>query len=402
MKKTRLLLLTVLLAFCVCATAAAASLVGTSGPSGSLPIASVTDAKGYVTTLTDGDTTTSWTREAYAAAYATDLTINLYSASVGEIWIRNGHCYSQSYYDHYDRADVIAVTLWYTSGRTSTSVTYRYRMSDSFRPTASSSGWQGGYQRLLLPTRVDGVTKIDLKIESVKQGYGRTGVTLTDIAVTRGSHATATPRRSTATPRPYVSYITPTPSPLVEYITPAPTKDVSFITPIISRPPTAPPSSGSFPSKGVPATLTRAMATRTGPGTEYDEPGTFFNAGEVVNVLTRVWDENNMLYWLQVEFYDGKVWRRAYTTQNYVSIDVNLVPNETTAPERYVMTKRSNAYFGPGTIYGYQIGSPLPVDTRVKVYAREDGWALVEYYDWGLETTRRAWVDASNMARRTD
>ena len=147
MRKARLIPLLILLMLCLCAGASASS-AASGGPGGQVYIASVYDAYGKVTTLTDGDTSTTWTRS--AAAYSPDLTINLYSATVGEIWLRSGHCYTQTYYNHFDRPSVVAVTLWYNADRyTSASVTYRYRLTDAYRPYTMSSEWNSGYQRLL-------------------------------------------------------------------------------------------------------------------------------------------------------------------------------------------------------------------------------------------------------------
>nr|MBR4280201.1 hypothetical protein [Clostridia bacterium] len=229
MRKTRLLPLLVLALVCLCGVAFAA------GPNNQAYISSITDATGNnITALMDGNTTTTWTQP--YAGYGPDLTINLYSATVGEIWIRNGHCYSQNYYDHYDRPEVISVTVWYTASRyTTSSVTYRYRLSDSYRPGASSSSWYNGYQRLLLPQEVSNATSIEITIESSISGYGYTGATITDIIVSGGVHATATPyTRPTATPKPYTQYITPTPTPYRPVITPTPNRD-EYITPTPTR-----------------------------------------------------------------------------------------------------------------------------------------------------------------------
>ena len=121
-------------------------------------------------------------------------------------------------------------------------------MSDSIRPNVSSGAWYNGYQRILLPQQLTGVTRIELTIESAVQGYGRTGATITDIIVASGSHATATPyTRVTATPQPYVQYITPTPPPQVPRVAPPP--------PAPRRAPSPPPrlvrSSSSRPLRPV-------------------------------------------------------------------------------------------------------------------------------------------------------
>ena len=432
MKKSHLIPLLVILLLSLCASASAASLVGSSGPANQVYIASVTDANGAnVPALTDGSTATTWTKS--TSGYGADLTINLYSATVGEIWIRNGHCYSQNYYNHYDRPDVVAVTLWYPANRyTTTSVTYRYRMSDSFRPNTTSSAWNNGYQRILLPQVYSGVTKIELTVESSTQGYGRTGATITDVIVAQGSHATAAPAsRVTATPRPYVQYITPTPR--VELVTPAPnpTRDVTIIVPqatqtpplvsLITPPPrpqatatpltptmpvaTTPPitlPTDPYPSVGVVARLTKTAATRSGPSNYYDEPGSFFEAGDQVNVVSKAWDPENELWWFQIEFSYRGEWMRAYTPENRIDLDPELVPTENDLSDSREVLFDHRVYFGPGENYRMYKVSMLYEGSKADVYAVEeiDGvlWAQIHYHDYAIGENRRGWVPAEVLS----
>ncbi|MBQ8202305.1 MAG: hypothetical protein IJZ74_11135 [Clostridia bacterium] len=433
MRKARLIPLLILLMLCLCAGASASS-AASGGPGGQVYIASVYDAYGKVTTLTDGDTSTTWTRS--AAAYSPDLTINLYSATVGEIWLRSGHCYTQTYYNHFDRPSVVAVTLWYNADRyTSASVTYRYRLTDAYRPYTMSSEWNSGYQRLLLPQKYNGVTRIELTIESTINGYGSTGATLTDVIIAQGQHATATPAyRGTATPRPHVEYVTPTPgptqnvqyltpvptaTPLVQLITPTPTlniivptREVVLLTPVptstplvqlltpvpTSTPlvelltPTPAPDLPTFPSEGIPAALLRSMATRTGPGTRYDEPGTFFREGSYVNVISKVFDSSGSLWWYQVEFYYKNQWYRAYTPANRIDLNRNYVPDENTDAVRMKIQRSSPVYFGPGTEFATFWGSNAAQGANVMVYIIEEDWAQIEYRDYGLDIVRRGWI----------
>ena len=440
MKKTRLLPLLILVLVCLCISASAAS--AESGISGQAYIASISDQNGSVTTLTDGSTTTTWTQS--STGYGPDLTINLYSATVGEIWVRNGHCYSQNYYNHYDRPEVIKVTLWYSANYyTTNSVTYRYRMSDAYRPASYSASWNNGYQRMLLPEQLHGVTSIELTIESTTQGYGRTGATITDIVVSSGSHATATPRTyATATPKPYVQYITPSPTPYtqyvtptptryVEYITPTPTRNVQYVTPtptravvlltpeptrtpqvevirpatttpplveLITPEPQVTPDIPTFLSEGVPAPLLRSIATRSGPSAGYDEPGSFFGAGTYVNVISKSWDEINSMWWMQVEFNYRGIWMRAYTPANRIDIDPDRVPTENTVGETCKVTLSHRVYAGPGYEYDKFMVSLVYEGARVVVYAYEerDGvlWAQIHYREAVSNQNRRAWVPA--------
>ena len=416
MKKTRLLPLLILLLACLCVSASASSY--NNGPAGQAYVSSVTDANGAVSALTDGNTSTTWTKS--SSSYGADLTINLYSATVGEIWVRNGHYYSQNYYNHYDRPDVISVTLWYSANRyTSTSVTYRYRMSDVYRPNASSAAWYNGYQRLLLPQQYSGVTRIELTIESVIQGYGRTGATLTDVIVATGTHTTATPRPyTTATPRPYVQYVTPSPTPFnyhptrepAEVIIPTPTRGVVLLTPEPTATPlveliTPVPQTTStpvvptvdYPSKGVLAKLLKRVATRSGPSVGYDEPGSFFKAGDYVNVISKAVDPNYPgIYWYQLELQDRGQWIRAYTHQSYLEIDPNSVPTENAVGDTRRVLQDHRVYYGPGTHYKMYTISMLYEGARATIYDRVfvDGveWAQIHYYDGVIEDERRAWV----------
>ena len=421
MKKTRLLPLLVVLLVCLCAGAYAA------GPANPVYMGTITDVNGNaVTTLSDGSTATVWTQS--QTGYGADLTINLYSATVGEIWVRNGHCYSQNYYNHYDRPSVIAVTIWYNANRyTETSVTYRYRMSDSFRPNTTSSSWYNGYQRILLPQQITGVTRIELTIESAVQGYGRTGATITDVIVASGSHATATPyTRVTATPKPYVQYvtptqppymqvITPTPTPRVQVITPTPTRGIVLLTPEPTDPPlvelitpvvqtTAPaaqPSTG-YPTEGVAAKLFKTAATRSGPSNDYDEPGSFFSKGTEVNVVSKAWDPENSLWWFQIEFNYRGEWMRAYTPENRIDLDPNLVPTENDVGDAREVLYDQRVYFGPGEHYRMYKVSMLYKESRAVIYGYEEVngvlWAQIHYHDYAVNEDRRGWVPAECLS----
>ncbi len=430
MKKLRFLLLLVLALVCLWATASAATIPGQQ------TIVSVTDHSGYVTSLTDDDPATAWSQSGYGGA---DLTINLYGNTVGEIWIRSGYAYSQNWYSHYDRPDTVKVTVYYQANRYTESYDeYRYRLTDAFRPNTVSASWVNGYQRLLLPKQYTGVTRIELTIENAITGFGRTGATISDISVAAGSHATATPKAyATATPKPYTVYVTPTPGPwteeddwhdddYVEYITPIPEDDdddddyVEYITPpptatpvitIVTARPTeplveliTPPAPTREPIQypsvgGVVTTLTKRVATRSGPGTRFDEPGSFFSAGDEVKVFSKVYDDYNNVYWYQIEFQYKNEWYRAYTSESYLNINRNLIPDE---PDIYDpldsqrALKKTYVSFGPGNNYKQYTLSVVHPGSRLDIYAIEDGWALVEYTDYGSpldpQPQRRGWV----------
>lgn len=418
MKKRYLLPLLLLALLCVCATASAATIPGQQ------TITAITDVNGDVDALTDDDPATAWSKASYGEP---DLTISLYSASVGEIWIRSGYAYTSNWYNHYDRPDTVKVTVYYQANRYTESYDiYRYRLTDMYRPNTVTGSWNNGYQRLLLPKKYTGVTRIELTIESVVQGYGNTGATISDIIVAGGSHATATPKAyATATPKPYTVYVTPTPGPweeeddsddYVDFIKPEPEEEeddnplVDYITPQSSPSPTPyiqliPPAPDpedeviEYPTEeGTVATLLKRIATRTGPSNYFDEPGSFFSKGDEVNVLTKAWDAENELWWFQVEFeYDG-VWYRAYTPGNRIDLDPDLVPMEPDEPFETEIGEDTVVYYGPGRQYKEFKYSVAYKGYAVKVYLIEEDWAQIEYYDYATETRRRGWVVIDDLA----
>ena len=411
MKKTFLLPLLLILLLAMGTTALAASIPGQQS------IASVTDENGYVSALTDDQSATAWTQ---TGSYGADLTLQMYNATVGEIWIRNGYAYTQNWYNSYDRPSKLKVTVYYYANQYTESYdTYRYTLTDAFRPNTVSSSWNSGYQRLLLPKQYRNVTRIELTIESVIQGYGQNGATISDIIVASGSHATATPKAyATATPKPYVVYVTPTPGPyeeeddLVEVITPYPGYDdehdgydnpyVELITPPM---PTATPlvtlitptpEPVDYPSRGGAIGYSnQRIPTRSGPGTGYDEPGSFYTAGHQVKVNSKVWDSNNRLYWYQIEFKIDGEWYRLYTTDSRIDVDASGVPTEPSVGDpldtRYSLAEHE-IYYGPGENYARVEDRIMTEGKRCDIYVIEDGWALVDYTDYGKDIKRRGWI----------
>ena len=151
---------------------------------------------------------------------------------------------------------------------------------------------------------------------------------------------------------------------------------------------------------GTKAGLLMRLATRTGPGTWYDEPGTFFtsNYSSVsVRVLSRSWDNQNDIWWVQVEFSSGGKSYRAYTGLKRVNVNINTVPDEYpmgSATMRYSAT----AYWGPGTNYASS-KYDIPSGVEVTIYDVENGYAQVEFSDSRVSNPRRrAWTPTSSLS----
>lgn len=82
----------------------------------------------------------------------------------------------------------------------------------------------------------------------------------------------------------------------------------------------------------VTASLTMRLSTRTGPGTQYDEPGTYFQKDwqtAQVEVISADWDNHNDIWWIQVDFLVRGTRYRAYTGLKRVNVDINTVYKDT-------------------------------------------------------------------------
>ncbi len=78
------------------------------------------------------------------------------------------------------------------------------------------------------------------------------------------------------------------------------------------------------------ALATQKLATRTGPGTEYDEPGTFQVKGEWIRILCKAYDENGVC-WVKCEIPYGGHYVTAWTGWKRFdpsTLDINTVPYE--------------------------------------------------------------------------
>ena len=99
------------------------------------------------------------------------------------------------------------------------------------------------------------------------------------------------------------------------------------------------------------ASLKMKIATRTGPSTDYTEPGTFFPdtwRNQQVRVLTRC--QTNGTWWLQIEFENKGSRYRAYTGLKRVNVDISTVPDEYPMGTAYIAGDMYPiGFYGPGT-----------------------------------------------------
>ena len=145
------------------------------------------------------------------------------------------------------------------------------------------------------------------------------------------------------------------------------------------------------------AILNSKLATRTGPGTQYDEPGTFLSSGSQVRVLSKAYDQRNQIWWVQVEFSSGGSLYRAYTgLKRFSNLIINSVPEEKVIGT-CTFSQSITGYYGPG--YNYRaIAAKIPAGVSCTIYgyasAGDSDFIQVEFYDQGRY--RRAWVSDWN------
>ena len=141
--------------------------------------------------------------------------------------------------------------------------------------------------------------------------------------------------------------------------------------------------------------LNSKLATRTGPGTQYDEPGTFLSAGSTVTVLSKAYDARNEIWWVQVEFSDAGSLYRAYTgAKRFSGLNLSSLPEEGVIG-RCSLKQTVTGYYGPG--YRYKaIARGVPAGSGYNIYGyaytEEADFIQIEFYDSGARCYRRAWI----------
>ena len=125
--------------------------------------------------------------------------------------------------------------------------------------------------------------------------------------------------------------------------------------------------------------LKNKLATRSGPGTQYDEPGTFFGSnwqGQTVRVLGKQWDGST--WWVLVDFKYGSMGSfRVWTGLKRVDVDLNKV-KEINGIGQGTVNSTSRTYRGPGGNYA-KAKVTINGWKDVVAYGRENGYVEVEF-----------------------
>ena len=146
--------------------------------------------------------------------------------------------------------------------------------------------------------------------------------------------------------------------------------------------------------------LKMKLSTRSGPGTDYEETGTFFGKNwkkQTVTVTGKAWDGS--MWWAQVDFRNGKkakyrVWtgfKRLDLTDAETARLVEITKQGT------LHVDATEAYCGPGTDYA-KLGDVLFFEDGIDFYGWENGFVEIDYYDVNREIQRRVWVPEKKVS----
>ena len=143
--------------------------------------------------------------------------------------------------------------------------------------------------------------------------------------------------------------------------------------------------------------LNQRMATRTGPGNTYDEPGTFFRNDYMNTWVQIISKAETNVPWVQVEFTYGGKRMRAYTgAKRIAGLDLSLIPAESVLGYGTTCTT-AVGWYGPGKEYAQQ-NHTVPSGTACTVIQEENDYLLVEYDRVeGEYKLSRSWISAGTL-----
>jgi hypothetical protein len=136
------------------------------------------------------------------------------------------------------------------------------------------------------------------------------------------------------------------------------------------------------------------LATRSGPGQKYDEPGTFL-PDTWQNVTVRVLGKEYVgtTWWVLVDFDYGNAKYRLWTGLKRVDIDIDSVPEITSSGKGTIDPTETRR--GPGS--NYAKGTKVASKTSVTVYGKENGYVEVETYNESKKQYHRFWVPKNKV-----
>ena len=293
--------------------------------------------------------------------------------TIKDIWIRNRYDDTDEEYVQYARPYRLEITVW-TGSDTEPYGPYIFtKMSDECNPEALNQDWMNSYRRLALPETFENVTRVDLWIKGWHKGNDlyKTKYTMMISDMAFLPDAPENLIGSQYNPSNY-------------YWTQAPMGTPSTTSSTQSQ-------TTAAPATGLQVLTKDRLATRSGPGTNYTETGSYFQSGKWVKAISSAYDTSNGIWWVQVELdYNGEL-RRVYTGVKRLQMSADQVAVEEAPEYSATLTRSVYGYWGPG--YSYSMyGDKIPAGTWGQVWQSEGLYAQFEYYDTSSQQYRRVWV----------
>ena len=145
---------------------------------------------------------------------------------------------------------------------------------------------------------------------------------------------------------------------------------------------------------GITANLLMRLSTRSGPGTKYDEPGTFFqNSWQTtqVTVLAKEWVGDR--WWVYVDFTNRSTRYRAWTGLKRVDVDIDRLPERHSCASGTMDS--TDTWYGPGK--NYAKGPHASGFHDVIIFGEENGYVEVEYSNDSWQHRYRCWVPRNRV-----
>ena len=304
-------------------------------------------------------------------------------ATIKDLWIRNGYDNSDELYLQYARPYRIDVMVWIGNEEVPRGPFVFTKMPDVWDSSALNAESYDGYRCLSLPDRFTNVTQLDLYIK----GWHKGDDAYRTKYIMQISDMAFLPDSLTAIygPGVYDGYYNGG-----YYQAPTPT-----LVPLA----TATPAPSAAPFTGLQVLTKERLATRSGPGTNYTEQGSYLQGGAWVKAVSSAYDQANGIWWVQVELsYNGEL-RRAYTGVKRLQMSADQVPVES-AEGGAVVTRSVYGYWGPG--YGYAMyGDMIPAGTTGTIWQREGLYAQFEFPDQNGQL-RRVWIPENAVESEED
>ncbi len=321
-------------------------------------------ASGTAGRVLDGDARTCYAFSAWNGTYRADtpdLTFYFSNETIAAVWMRAGDYSGSASYSRNAFPSRIRLRVVRNAGSASD---FNYLMDDVYDTGSAREGWAGGYQRMALPYAVSGVQRIEVYVTDWRRGSASAdNVCISDILFARTSGSIS---GSILPPSPYDG------------------NGGGY---------GGNGGSDSYSGRGRRTTLTMRLATRSGPSTNYDELGSYFQAGTAITVLSKAWDSRNGIWWVQVEFTYGGQKRRAYTGLKRVNLTAEQLPTESAIGTAWV-TRTATVYYGPGPAYTAHKNS-LSYGVSGTVCAVENNYVQLEFLENGRY--RRVWIDRGSV-----